>query len=194
MGLAKLVDAPVLLAGDIDRGGVFAQLYGTVALLEQEERARIAGTGHQQVPRRRGDSAARPGDAGGKARACRFWALCRICTVEIEDEDPPFRTADCEPRGRSRWISAVIRLPRISNFTDFIAAGAASELLGVRYVQRARELGRPDLVILPGTKNTMEDLLWLRQNGLEAAVLKLAARGHAGTRRMRRLPDAGADA
>lgn len=88
---------------------------------------------------------------------------------------------------------AVIRLPHISNFTDFMPL-EQHELLGVRYVQRARELGRPDLVILPGTKNTMEDLLWLRQNGLEAAALKLAHAGHADTRRMRRLPDAGADA
>ena len=71
---------------------------------------------------------------------------------------------------------AVIRLPRISNFTDFSPL-ESHPALGVRYVQTAAELGQPDLVILPGTKSTMADLLWLRQNGLEAAIQKLAARG-----------------
>ncbi len=66
-------------------------------------------------------------------------------------------------------------------------------LLGVRYVQNTRELGAPDLVILPGTKNTVDDLLWLRQSGLEAAISELASR-YAGAGRVRRLPDARRDA
>ena len=96
--------------------------------------------------------------------------------VEIEDEDSLSERLNAN-RAVKPLDAAVIRLPHISNFTDFMPL-EQHELLGVRYVQRARELGRPDLVILPGTKNTMEDLLWLRQNGLEAAALKLA---HAGT-------------
>ena len=71
---------------------------------------------------------------------------------------------------------AILRLPHVSNFTDFIPL-EQHPLLGVRYVQRTRQLGAPDLVILPGTKNTMDDLRWLRESGLEAAVLRLSAAG-----------------
>ena len=73
---------------------------------------------------------------------------------------------------------AVIRLPRISNFTDFNPLQMLPQV-NLRYVARRQELGNPDLIILPGTKNTMADLKWMRQNGLEAAVLKHAARGGA---------------
>ena len=171
MGLAKLVDAPVLLAGDIDRGGVFAQLYGTVALLEQEERARIAGL---IINKFRGDvEILRPGLAmlEEKTGLPVLGVVPYLC-VEIEDEDSLSERLDAKSAVKPLDV-AVIRLPHISNFTDFIPL-EQHELLGVRYVQRARELGAPDLVILPGTKNTMEDLLWLRQSGLEAAVRRLA--------------------
>ena len=171
MGLAKLVDAPVLLAGDIDRGGVFAQLYGTVALLEPEERARIAGL---VINKFRGDvDILRPGLAMLEEKTgLPVLGVVPYLHVEIEDEDSLSERLNA--RGAVKPLDvAVIRLPHISNFTDFIPL-EQHELLGVRYVQRARELGAPDLVILPGTKNTMEDLLWLRQSGLEAAVRKLA--------------------
>ena len=171
MGLAKLVDAPVLLVGDIDRGGVFAQLYGTVALLEQEERARIAGL---VINKFRGDvEILRPGLAMLEEKTgLPVLGVVPYLHVEIEDED-----SLSERLNANRAVKPLDAAPHISNFTDFMPL-EQHELLGVRYVQRARELGRPDLVILPGTKNTMEDLLWLRQNGLEAAALKLA---HAGT-------------
>ena len=71
---------------------------------------------------------------------------------------------------------AVIRVPRISNFTDFNPF-EGMEGVSLRYVQNAAELKNPDMIILPGTKNTMEDLLWMRQNGLEAAILKKAGAG-----------------
>ena len=171
MGLAKLVDAPVLLAGDIDRGGVFAQLYGTVALLEPEERARIAGL---VINKFRGDvDILRPGLAMLEEKTgLPVLGVVPYLHVEIEDEDSLSERLNARDAVKPLDV-AVIRLPHISNFTDFIPL-EQHELLGVRYVQRARELGAPDLVILPGTKNTMEDLLWLRQNGLEAAVRKLA--------------------
>ena len=171
MGLAKLVDAPVLLAGDIDRGGVFAQLYGTVALLEPEERARIAGL---VINKFRGAvDILRPGLAMLEEKTgLPVLGVVPYLHVEIEDEDSLSERLNARDAVKPLDV-AVIRLPHISNFTDFIPL-EQHELVGVRYVQRARELGAPDLVILPGTKNTMEDLLWLRQSGLEAAVRKLA--------------------
>lgn len=174
MGLAELVNAPVLLVGDIDRGGVFAQLYGTVALLEERERARIAGT---VINKFRGDPALlRPGLAMLEERThIPVLGVVPYTHADIDDED------SLSPRlGKTRTRRpvdiAVIRLPRISNFTDFSPLESQSAL-GVRYVDRPAALGAPDLVILPGTKSTMDDLSWLRQCGLEAAVLKLADRG-----------------
>ena len=172
MGLAELVDAPVLLAGDIDRGGVFAQLYGTVALLEPAERARVRGL---IVNKFRGDAALLTSGLR------RIEALCGVpvlgvvpyLRVDIDDEDSLAPRLTAKSGGGAVDI-AVIRLPHISNFTDF-APLAAHGALSVRYVERLRELGAPDMVILPGTKSTMADLLWLRQSGLEAAIARLAA-------------------
>ena len=174
MGLAKLVDAPVLLAGDIDRGGVFAQLYGTVELLEPDERARIKGL---IINKFRGDvEILRPGLAllDEKTRLP-VLGVVPYLKVDIEDEDSLSERLDTGKTVKP-LDAAVLRLPHISNFTDFMPL-EQHPLLGVRYVQNARQLDTPDCVILPGTKNTVEDLLWLRQSGLEAAVLKLAAAG-----------------
>ena len=174
MGLARLVDAPVLLAGDIDRGGVFAQLYGTVALLEPEERARVKGL---IINKFRGDvEILRPGLAPLEEKTgVPVIGVVPYVRIEIDDEDslaPSLgRTEAHKPLD-----AAVIRLPRISNFTDFPPL-EQHPLLGVRYVSGPQTLGRPDVVILPGTKSTLDDLVWLRENGLEAAILKLAAAG-----------------
>lgn len=174
MGLAELVDAPVLLVGDIDRGGVFAQLYGTVALLRPEERRRVVGT---VVNKFRGDAQIlRPGLAMlEELTGVPVLGVVPYTRADIDDEDSLSERLE-RNAGRRPVDIAVIRLPRISNFTDF-APLERHPALGVRYVRSPRELGRPDLVILPGTKNTMGDLLWLRESGLEAAVLRLAADG-----------------
>ena len=174
MGLARLVDAPVLLAGDIDRGGVFAQLYGTVELLEPGERARICGL---IINKFRGDvEILRPGLAMLEEKTrLPVVGVVPYLKVDIEDEDS---LADrLQQKNAVKPLDvAIVRLPHISNFTDFMPL-EQHPLLGVRYVQAARELGMPDLIILPGTKNTVNDLLWLRQCGLETAVQKLARRG-----------------
>ena len=174
MGLAKLVDAPVLLAGDIDRGGVFAQLYGTVELLEPAERARIKGL---VINKFRGDAAIlKPGLTMLEEKThLPVLGVVPYLRVDIEDEDSLSSRLESSTAVKP-LDAAILRLPHISNFTDFMPL-EQHPLLGVRYVQSVRELGAPDLVILPGTKNTVNDLLWLRQSGLEAAVLKLAAGG-----------------
>jgi adenosylcobyric acid synthase len=174
MGFAKLVDAPVLLAGDIDRGGVFAQLYGTVALLDEDEAARIKGL---VVNKFRGDpEILRPGLAMLEEKAhVPVVGVVPYLHVDLDDEDS-MSTRLLQKEAKKVIDVAVIRLPRISNFTDFTPLDA-HPALGVRYVERENELGRPDLVILPGTKSTMADLAWMRQNGLEAAIQKLAAAG-----------------
>jgi len=174
MGLALRVGAPVLLAGDIDRGGVFAQLYGTVALLQPEERERIAGL---VINKFRGDlEILRPGlslleEKTGK----RVLGVVPYLKVDVDDEDS---LAPCLGREEAHkpLDAAVIRLPRISNFTDF-APFERYENVSLRYVAGPRDLHQPDLILLPGTKSTISDLRWLRQCGLEAAVLKAASAG-----------------
>ncbi len=174
MGLAKLVDAPVLLAGDIDRGGVFAQLYGTIALLEPEERCRVKGL---VVNKFRGDRAIL--DPGIR----QLEDLCKVpvagvvpyLDVDIDDEDSLTERFHRD-QSRKAVDVAVIRLPRISNFTDFAPCERYANV-SVRYVDSVSGLHRPDLILLPGTKSTIADLKWLRQSGLEAAVLKAASAG-----------------
>lgn len=174
MGMAKLAQAPVLLIGDIDRGGVFAQLYGTVALLTEEERGMVKAT---VINKFRGDiSLLQPGLAAleeltGKPVA----GVVPYLPVDIEDEDSLAERLTRKTRGAVLDI-AVIRLPRMSNFTDF-AAIEATPGVGLRYAAGVNELGSPDMVILPGTKSTISDLKWLRERGLEAAIKKLSAAG-----------------
>ena len=171
MGLAGMVDAPVILVGDIDPGGVFAQLYGTIMLLTEDERARVVGT---VINKFRGDvEILRPG-LGMLEDLTKVPVLGVVpyTDIDIDDEDSLSpRLAGCS---HDRPIDiAVIRFPRISNFTD-ITPLTAHPYLGVRYVGRPADFGQPDLVILPGTKNTMDDLIWLRETGLEAGILKYA--------------------
>ena len=174
MGLAKLVDAPVLLVGDIDRGGVLAQLYGTVALLEEDERDRIKGT---IVNKFRGDRAIlEPGlktleDLCGVPVA----GVIPYTHVDIDDEDSLTERFD-KSTERKLIDIAVIRLPRISNFTDFSPFERYGNV-SLRYVDSVGDLHQPDMIILPGTKSTIADLRWLRQCGLEAAIHKAANAG-----------------
>ena len=173
MGLARLVDAPVLLVGDIDRGGVFAQLYGTVALLEKEERERIKGL---IINKFRGDrKLLEPGLAQlEKLCGVPVAGVIPYTRVDIDEEDS-LTERFSRRQGRKLLDIAVVRLPRISNFTDF-SPFEQYENVSLRYVGEVSELGEPDLILLPGTKSTISDLLWLRQSGLEAAILKAAER------------------
>ncbi len=170
MGLAKMVDAPVLLVGDIDRGGVFAQLLGTLMLLSDSEKERVKGL---IINKFRGDkSILDPGiemlEEKGKVPVI---GLVPYMELSLEDEDSLSERFDKKAEGLIDI--AVIRYPRISNFTDFNVFEQMPEVT-VRYVTSISELHHPDLIFLPGSKNTMGDLKWMRQNGLEAAIKKMA--------------------
>ncbi len=174
MGMAKMAKAPVLLVGDIDRGGVFAQLIGTVELLEEDERAMVKGL---IINKFRGDkSILDPGVSMLEEKSgIPVVGVAPYLQIQVEDEDSLTERFD-----RNQEIGqidiAVVRVPRISNFTDF---NPLESIPGVslRYVKHVKELGNPDMIILPGTKNTMDDLKWMRETGMEAAVLKEAAKG-----------------
>ena len=174
MGFAKLVDAPVLLVGDIDRGGVFAQLYGTVALLDEEERRRVKGT---VVNKFRGDRKILEPGLEILEKLCNVpvAGVIRYANIDIDDEDSLSERFD-NSSVRKLIDIAVIRLPRISNFTDF-APFERYENVSLRYVEKASDLYEPDMIIIPGTKSTIADLKWLRQSGMEAAVKKAANAG-----------------
>ncbi len=176
MGMAEMADAPVLLVGDIDRGGVFAQLYGTVALLEESEKARVKGL---IVNKFRGD----PKILENGLQMLEDLTQKPVCgvmpyaKVDIDDEDS--LSERIAPSSQIKDIDiAIIRLPRMSNFTDF-AVFERFESLSVRYVAKPADLKNPDLIILPGTKSTIEDLKWLKTSGFESLVSKHVASGGA---------------
>ena len=170
MGMAKMVDAPVLLTGDIDRGGVFAQLLGTIMLLEPEEKQRVRGL---IINKFRGDkSILDPGVVMLEERGgIPVVGVVPYMELSLADEDSLSPRFD---RKQEKVIDiAVIKYPRISNFTDFDVFEQMEEV-SVRYVDNVRELHHPDMIILPGSKNTMADLRWMRENGLEAMAKKKA--------------------
>ena len=187
MGLAEMVDAPVLLVGDIDRGGVFAQLLGTVMLLEEGEKARIGGL---IINKFRGDASLLDSgiemleEKGGIPVA----GVVPYMDIKVEDEDSlserltnrrknrADRSAGGNGSCNSGYIDiAVMRLPKISNFSDMDVFEQFPDV-SVRYVSRADEVGRPDLVIIPGSKSTIADLRWLRDTGLEDEIRRCCRR------------------
>lgn len=172
MGLAELVDAPVLLVGNIDPGGVFAQLVGTQLLLSESERQRIRGF---VVNKFRGDvRLLEPGfSLLRQYTPTPVLGVIPYLRLDLEEEDSlSARLSHCRPDPDAVVDIAVIRLPHLSNYTDFDELSAVPGV-DVRYVAGVRDLERPDLIILPGTKNTMGDLKWLREQGLDAAILSL---------------------
>ena len=174
MGMARMAGAPVLIAGDIDRGGVFAQLYGTVALLEPDEQAMVKGL---IINKFRGDvEILRPGltqleDLTGKP----VIGVVPYGHFDIDDEDSLSERLDAKAAPALVNI-AVVKLPRLSNFTDFSALSRVSGV-SVAYADKPAQLAGADLIILPGTKSTLADLRWLRESGMEAQILKAHAAG-----------------
>lgn len=176
MGLAKMLNAPVLLVGDIDRGGVFASLYGTVKLLEPEDQKRVKGL---IINKFRGDiDILKPG-IGMIEEKLGIGVLGTIPMkyIDIDDEDSlSSRLEENKNKAIKAIDIAVIRFDHISNFTDFNALSRIDSV-SLRYVKRADELKEPDIVILPGSKSTISDLFKLRESGLESRIMKLVEKG-----------------
>lgn len=172
MNLAGWADAPVLLISDIDRGGVFASLVGTLELLEPHERARVKGF---IINKFRGDLALlQPGLDWLTERTGIpvLGVLPYIPELRIEAEDSVVLDELQFRRQKEKELDiVVIRYPRISNFTDFDALGWEPDVV-VRYVNNAADLGHPDVIVLPGTKDTISDLTFLRERGLDRAITR----------------------
>lgn len=171
MGMAKMAKAPVLLVGDIDRGGVFAALYGTVKLLEKDEQQMIKGL---VVNKFRGDvEILKPGLQMIEEKLdIPVLGVVPMESLDIDDEDSLSDRLTQTERGTGLDV-AVIHLPHISNFTDF-SIFERMDGVSLRYVQKPGMLGDPDLIMLPGTKNTMDDLQWMRESGMETLILRQA--------------------
>ncbi|MGN0466531.1 MAG: cobyric acid synthase [Lachnospiraceae bacterium] len=173
MGMAKMADADVFLVADIDRGGVFASIYGTIKLMSKEDQDRIKGI---IINKFRGDvSILKPGLKMIEDLVnIPVIGVLPMEKIDVDDED------SLSERLNQKTIQegidvAVIRLPHISNFTDF-SVFELVDGVSLRYVTDKKELGEPDLILLPGTKNTMSDMCWLKESGLEGAIIRASAK------------------
>lgn len=181
MRLAGWAEAPVILVADIDRGGVFASIVGTLEILTPDERDRVKGF---VINKFRGDVTLLQSGLDwleNKTGKPVLGVIPFLRDLGLEDEDSASLDAKLS-RQRDQAVQAdqldivVLRLPRLSNFTDFDPLLSEPDA-AVRYVSSPEEWGTPDAVILPGSKNTIEDLLFLRQSGLEACVKTYSANG-----------------
>jgi adenosylcobyric acid synthase len=178
MAVAKYAQSPTLLAGDVDRGGIFAQLLGTLWLLDEEERQLLKGL---IINKFRGDidlfydGVKIIEEKGGVPVV----GVVPYTHHYIPEEDAvAIEAQNFEAKGTGGIDIVVIRLPRIANFDDFLALDA-EEGVNVRYIDAPGELGSPHAVILPGTKSTMSDLAWLRSQRLDSAIKNYASNGGA---------------
>ncbi|WP_277058967.1 cobyric acid synthase [Trichlorobacter lovleyi] len=181
MNMARYAKAPVLLVGDIDRGGVFASFVGTMEVLNEAERAMVAGF---VINRFRGD-ASLLGDALAYTRFHTnkpvLGTVPYLHNLGLPEEDSvSFKQGLLAVGAKDTQLLdiAVLDLPHISNFTDLDPLGLEPDV-GLRIVRSVTELGQPDALILPGSKNTLADLVWLQQTGLAASIRELAQAGQA---------------
>lgn len=171
MGTAKMVDAPVILVADIDRGGVFASIYGTIMLLEEEERARIKGI---VINKFRGKLELLQ-DGIDKIEALTGKPVLGVIpyiNINLEDEDSLTEKYNDLISEESTVNIEIVRLPHISNATDFEILRHIDKV-NIRYVNLDEGFKNPDLIIIPGTKNTIEDLLELKKGKLHKQIYEL---------------------
>lgn len=176
MGMARLADAPVILVADIDKGGVFASIYGTIMLIPEEERSRIKGV---IINKFRGDPALlRTGiDMIEALTDVPVLGVVPYADLDIDSEDSVALVQKSRRFNKKKDLDvAVVCLKRLSNFTDFHSLEIQPDV-SVRYVMPGDALGQPDLLILPGSKNTIEDMDYLRQSGMEQDILGCFNRG-----------------
>ncbi|MCR1934802.1 cobyric acid synthase [Clostridium tepidum] len=172
MGMAEIVDAPVLLIGDIDKGGVFASLAGTMLLLNEEEKKRVKGT---IINKFRGDvKILEPGlNMLEDIIHIPCLGVVPYTRLQLEDEDG---AVEFNKKVYAPIDIAVIKMPHISNFTDLDAL-KSEEDVSIRFITSKQEFKEPDLLIIPGSKNTIEDLLYLRKCGLEEKIKEYSNNG-----------------
>ncbi len=180
MGMAEMASAPVLLVTDIDRGGAFAWIVGTLELLTASERNMVKGIVFNKF---RGDkSILKPGLDMLENRVNKpvVGVIPYIHSLGIDDEDSVSleRSSDNETNAiKNNHVDiVVIKLPYISNFTDFNIF-TYEKGIRVRFVDNVGNIGNPDLLIIPGTKNTVEDLMFLREKGISEEIIKLSRHG-----------------
>lgn len=169
MAIADMADAPVILLADMERGGAFASLVGTLELLEPRHRERVAGLvlNRYHGPR----EILTPGIAEVEARTGkRFLGVLPYQPDLYWEEEDSVGSGTPEIGGARELVVAVVRLPHMANFTDLAALAAESDV-AVRYVDQPEHLTGVDLIILPGSKNSVLDLHWLRRKGLAEAVI-----------------------
>lgn len=174
MGMAEIADSPVFLVGDIDKGGVFASIVGTMVLLEQKERKRVRGI---IINKFRGDvEILKPGLVMLERIIKRpVLGVIPYLNIHIDEEDSATEHLRISKDTGDIDI-AIIYLPHISNFTDF-EPFYEIEGVKIRYVYSLETFGNPDLVIIPGTKNTIGDLLYLKANGLYEKIREYTLNG-----------------
>lgn len=178
MGMAEMADAPVILIGDIDRGGVFASIIGTMELLSHSERKRVRGF---VINKFRGDiELLKPGIdfLENKTGMPVLGIVPYLKDIHLPDEDGVVleRNQRPEVRSQNKIEIAIIKLPRISNFTDFDPFRFEPDV-ALRYVAEPVNLSEADAILIPGSKNTLEDMVWLRKSGIADAITRYAKNG-----------------
>lgn len=174
MRIAELAEAPVILVGDIDRGGVFASIVGTLQLLPGRQRSMVKGL---VINKFRGDLALLKPGLDFLEKRCRrpvLGVVPYIRNLAIAQEDSVYLDESNSQARQGFPDVCIIRLPHIANYDDF---DPLETFCNVRYTASAEKLGDPDLIILPGTKSTIADLLFLQRSGLSAKIIKLAKAG-----------------